>query len=84
MELNWGDGSFLANLLELTVQRQGFGALLAQGSRALGRHFDAEDEAAQVNGLEVAYHDPRGASGMALAYATSLAVLVITSRIIFY
>lgn len=71
LELNWGDGSFLANLLELTVQRQGFGALLAQGSRALGRHFDAEDEAVQVNGLEVAYHDPRGASGMALAYATS-------------
>lgn len=25
----------------------------------------------QVNGLEVAYHDPRGVSGMALAYATS-------------
>jgi aldehyde:ferredoxin oxidoreductase len=25
----------------------------------------------QVNGLEVAYHDPRGASGMALVYATS-------------
>ncbi len=25
----------------------------------------------QVNGLEVAYHDPRGVSGMALSYATS-------------
>jgi aldehyde:ferredoxin oxidoreductase len=24
-----------------------------------------------VNGLEVAYHDPRGATGMALSYATS-------------
>jgi aldehyde:ferredoxin oxidoreductase len=33
--------------------------------------FDAEDEAVQVNNLEVAYHDPRGASGMALTYATS-------------
>jgi aldehyde:ferredoxin oxidoreductase len=27
--------------------------------------------AIQVNGLEVPYHDPRGASGMALVYATS-------------
>jgi aldehyde:ferredoxin oxidoreductase len=33
--------------------------------------FGAEDEAVQVNGLEVAYHDPRGVSGMALSYATS-------------
>jgi aldehyde:ferredoxin oxidoreductase len=30
-----------------------------------------EEEAVQVNGLEVAYHDPRGVSGMALSYATS-------------
>jgi aldehyde:ferredoxin oxidoreductase len=29
------------------------------------------EAAAQVNGLELAYHDPRGASGMALVYATS-------------
>jgi aldehyde:ferredoxin oxidoreductase len=27
--------------------------------------------AAQVNGLELGYHDPRGSSGMALVYATS-------------
>lgn len=44
---------------------------LAQGARALGRRFGAEDEAVQVNGLEVAYHDPRGVSGMALVYVTS-------------
>jgi aldehyde:ferredoxin oxidoreductase len=30
-----------------------------------------EEEAVQVRGLEVPYHDPRGASGMALVYATS-------------
>ena len=55
----------------MTARREGFGDLLAQGSRLLGRHFGAEDEAIQVNGLEVAYHDPRGVSGMALSYATS-------------
>jgi aldehyde:ferredoxin oxidoreductase len=37
----------------------------------LARHFGVEEEAVQVNGLEVAYHDPRGASGMAIVYATS-------------
>jgi len=45
--------------------------LLAKGSRELARWFGAEEEAVQVNGLELAYHDPRGASGMALVYATS-------------
>jgi aldehyde:ferredoxin oxidoreductase len=44
---------------------------MAQGSRRFGRAFNAEDEAVQVNGLEVAYHDPRGLSGIALSYATS-------------
>jgi len=71
LELRWGDAAVVETLLHRMVRREGFGALLAQGSRALGRHFGAEDEAVQVNGLEVAYHDPRGASGMALVYATS-------------
>ncbi|MFZ5858785.1 MAG: aldehyde ferredoxin oxidoreductase family protein [Chloroflexota bacterium] len=69
--LKWGDEATVANLLRLTARREGFGELLARGSRALGRHFNAEEEAIQVNGMEVAYHDPRGVSGMALTYATS-------------
>ncbi len=69
--LKWGDEETVANLLRLTARREGFGELLARGSRALGKHFHAEEEAIQVNGLEVAYHDPRGVSGMALVYATS-------------
>jgi aldehyde:ferredoxin oxidoreductase len=44
---------------------------LAEGSRALERRYGLEGAAVQVNGLEVAYHDPRAASGMALVYATS-------------
>lgn len=71
LELRWGDAETVFRLIEMTAARQGIGALLAQGSRSFGRHFGAEDEAVQVNGLEVAYHDPRGVSGMALAYATS-------------
>jgi aldehyde:ferredoxin oxidoreductase len=69
--LKWGDEATIAKLIRMTARREGFGELLARGSRALGKHFDAEEEALQVNGLEVAYHDPRGVSGMALSYATS-------------
>ncbi|HEX2994187.1 MAG TPA: aldehyde ferredoxin oxidoreductase family protein [Anaerolineales bacterium] len=69
--LNWGDVDAIKQLVHLTAHREGIGDLLAQGSRRFGAHFKAEEEAVQVNGLETAYHDPRGVSGMALSYATS-------------
>ena len=69
--LHWGDVEAVAQLLHLTAHREGIGKYLSQGARRFGKHFSAEDEAVQVNGLEVAYHDPRGVSGMALVYATS-------------
>ena len=71
LTLKWGDEALVAQLIHMAARREGFGAWLAQGSRLLGRHFGAEEEAVQVNGLEPAYHDPRGASGLALSYATS-------------
>jgi aldehyde:ferredoxin oxidoreductase len=71
LELRWGDVFVIEKLIHLTARREGFGEVLAQGSRFLGRYFGMEEEAVQVNGLEVAYHDPRGVSGMALSYATS-------------
>ncbi len=71
LELTWGNAAVVAPLIELTLLKKDLGALLARGSLELGKHFGAAEEAVQVNGLEVAYHDPRGASGMALSYATS-------------
>lgn len=71
LALTWGNSEVIEALIHMTARRQGFGDCLAGGARNLGRRFGAEDEAVQVNGLEVAYHDPRGASGMALVYATS-------------
>jgi aldehyde:ferredoxin oxidoreductase len=71
LELKWGDVEAIEKLIHLTAQREGIGEVLAHGSRFLGRYFGKEEEAVQVNGLEVAYHDPRGVSGMALSYATS-------------
>ena len=71
IELKWGDVDAIEELVRLIGLREGIGDLLAQGSKRLGAHFDVEEEAVQVNGLEAAYHDPRGVSGMALSYATS-------------
>jgi len=58
-------------LVHQTAKEEGLGEWISKGSREFGRHFGCEDEAIQVNGLEVPYHDPRGSSGMALVYATS-------------
>jgi aldehyde:ferredoxin oxidoreductase len=69
--LDWGDPESMETLLHQTIQRDGLGEWIAKGSRELGKHFGHEEEAVQVNGLEVPYHDPRGSSGMALVYATS-------------
>ena len=71
IELKWGEVDAIEQLVRLIGSREGIGDLLAQGSRLFGAYFGAEEEAVQVNGLEVAYHDPRGVSGMALSYATS-------------
>ncbi len=71
LELRWGDVTAIRQLIRMTAYREGFGDLLAEGSRHLAAAFGAEEEAIQVNGLEVACHDPRGVSGMALVYATS-------------
>ncbi len=71
LSLEWGDHESIEQLIRLTVRRQGLGEWIAKGSKELARHFGCEEEAIQVNGLEVPYHDPRGSSGMSLVYATS-------------
>ena len=71
LALKWGDVDAIEQLVRMIGSREGIGDIMAQGSRFFGAHFGAEQEAVQVNGLEVAYHDPRGVSGMALSYATS-------------
>jgi aldehyde:ferredoxin oxidoreductase len=70
-QLTWGNAAAVGRMIDRLVEREGFGALLAQGARALAAQVGAPELAAQVNGLEAPYHDPRGSSGMALAMATS-------------
>jgi aldehyde:ferredoxin oxidoreductase len=69
--LKWGDVDAIERLVNIIGRREGIGALLSLGARRFAAHFGVEEEAVQVNGLEAAYHDPRGVSGMALSYATS-------------
>jgi aldehyde:ferredoxin oxidoreductase len=71
LNLAWGRSAEAMELIKLIANREGIGKIMAEGSRKFARAFGVEEEAVQVNGLEVAYHDPRGASGMALVYATS-------------
>jgi aldehyde:ferredoxin oxidoreductase len=69
--LRWGDAQPCLILLEQIARREGFGSLLAQGSRALATRYGDPDLAVQINGLDVPMHDPRAFSGQALAYVTS-------------
>lgn len=71
VELRWGDATPCFNLLPALVERRGFGALLALGSRGLAAHYGVEELAVQVGGLDVPMHDPRAFTGQALSYVTS-------------
>jgi aldehyde:ferredoxin oxidoreductase len=70
LELRWGDAAPCFKLIEQMARREGFGGLLAQGSRALAEHCGVGDLAVQVKGLEVPMHDPRAMTGMAIVYAS--------------
>lgn len=71
LELCWGDAKPCFELIEQIARREGFGALVAQGSQALAAHFHAQELAVHVNNLEVPMHDPRAMTGSALVYVTS-------------
>jgi len=71
LELEWGSVEPVFTLIDKIAHREGFGSILAEGSRYLGRRFGVESWAVQVNGLEVPMHDPRAFVGMGLVYATS-------------
>lgn len=67
----WGNPEGMETLIQQTIRQEGMGEWTSKGARELARHFNCVEQAVQVNGLEVPYHDPRGSSGMALVYASS-------------
>jgi aldehyde:ferredoxin oxidoreductase len=72
IELDWGRGKLLVDLLQKTAHREGFGDELAEGVRAMSHKYGGEDFAIHVKGMECPMHDPRALWGMALTYATSI------------
>jgi aldehyde:ferredoxin oxidoreductase len=71
MNLKWGDADAQHTLIRQIAAREGFGTILAEGTRALGDRYKAQEDAAHVKGLEVACWGSRALFGMATAYATS-------------
>ena len=69
--LRWSDPSAALKTVEMIARREGLGDALAEGSKNFGARYGVEGLAVQVNGMELAMHDPRAAAGMAVVYATS-------------
>lgn len=67
----WGNPDASLKMVEAIAYARGFGAILGQGTREIGARYGVEGLAVQVNGLEIAMHDPRALAGMAVTYATS-------------
>jgi len=73
VELTWGNVAGMATMMGRIARREGFGAVLAEGTRRaaeiIGR--GAEAYALHSKGMELTGYDPRGGLGTALGYAVS-------------
>lgn len=70
-KIEYGDVPAVANLLKQIAQRQGIGAVLAEGIINAAAEWGLEDIAIHVKGMEPAGFDPRVLKGVGLGYATS-------------
>ncbi|MBU2510129.1 aldehyde ferredoxin oxidoreductase family protein [bacterium] len=73
LNLDWGDGDGVIELVKKIAYRQGFGDKAAEGSASLAANLPKEAEAflVAIKGLELPMHDPRAFHGMGLAYMMS-------------
>jgi aldehyde:ferredoxin oxidoreductase len=73
LELKFGNHEVLIPMIKKIAFREGIGDLLADGVRGAATKIGrgAERLAMHVKGMELPAYDPRGAWGMALAYATA-------------
>jgi aldehyde:ferredoxin oxidoreductase len=73
MELVYGSDKHVLDLIRQIAYREGFGNVLAEGSRGAARQIgkNAMDYAIQVKGLELPAYDPRGAKAHGLNLLTS-------------
>jgi len=72
LDLSWGNGETILTLIEKIAHREGFGDLLADGSRAAAKKLGRGLELTmQVKGLDIIMADPRGLKGFGLGYAVA-------------
>jgi len=73
IDLKFGNEEALVSILEQIAIRNGFGAILAEGSKNAAEKIGngAEYYAMHVKGLEMSAYEPRAFYGMGLAFATS-------------
>jgi len=69
--IRWGDADRLVELVKKIGLRKGVGKELSLGAKRLAKKYGKPQLAMEVKGLELPAYDPRGAQGLALAYATS-------------
>lgn len=72
-ELRFGDADSMLRMTELIAKREGFGDVLADGTKKATERLRKGSEyyAMQVKGLELPAYDPRGAMGIGLNFATA-------------
>ena len=71
LKLQWGNGEAILGLIEQIAYRKGLGEYLSRGVKRAAEEFGplAVEFAVESKGLEVAYHDPRAFTSMAIIYA---------------
>lgn len=72
-KLKFGDDKAMVSMTELIAKREGFGDVLADGTRKAAEKMGKGSEyyAMQVKGLEFPAYDSRGAMGIGLNFATA-------------
>lgn len=70
-DLTFGNPQAVLRCVQLMGRKEGFGALLAEGSARLASRFGRPGTSMSVKGLELPAYDPRAFQGMALALATA-------------
>ncbi len=73
LELKFGDGDMVVDLVEKIGKREGLGDLLAEGTRRMAKKLGQGSEhfAMNVKGLELPAYDPRAAKVVGLSYVTA-------------
>ncbi len=73
LELNFGNGDAMVKLIEKIANKEGFGALLAKGSRFAANEIGKGSikYAMEVKGQELPMHEPRLKQGLGIGYMVS-------------